>query len=170
MNHRRHQTGFTLIELLLYIALVGLLLSAVTGFFVTTIEARAKNQSITEVNEQGHYAMEQLTAAVRNATSITSPAAGTSSAGYTVVVPTASLSPTIASVTSGVLQIKEGAAAAVPLTNSKVQVSSLTVTNRSRSGTTGLLQISFTLSRVNDTGRNEYDYQRTFTTSVGVRP
>lgn len=170
MNTRSAQTGFTLIELLLYIVLVGTLLSAVTGFFLTTIEARVKNQSITEVNEQGHFAMEQLTSVVRNATTVTSPAVGASSAGFTATVPTASLSPTIVSVAGGVLQIKEGAAAAIALTSSKVQVTSLSVTNLTRSGTTGIVQVSFTLARINTTGRNEYDYQRTFTTSVGVRP
>lgn len=164
------QAGFTLIELLLYVALIGILLSSVTAFFGTTLDARLKNHSVSEVNDQGTFAMDAMVQAARNATSITSPVATASSSGFTVVVPTGSLSPTIFSVSGGVLQIKEGVGATVPLTNNKVTVSSLTVTNLTRSGTSGILQISLTLSRINPSGRNEYDYQRTFTTSVGLRP
>lgn len=170
MNRQTGQTGFTLIELLLYVALIGILLSAITSLFITTTEARVKNESIAEVDEQGAYAMEVIAQSVRNGTSITSPTAGVTAAGFTIVVPTGALSPTILSLASGALQIKEGAGATIALTNSNVQATSLSVTNLTRSGTTGIMQINFTLSRVNSTGRNQYDYQKTFTTSVGIRP
>lgn len=167
---RRSQQGYTLIELLLYIAMIGTLLGAVTIFFSVTTDARIKNQSISEVNDQGAFIMDSITQVVRNATSISGPAVGASGSQLTVAVPTASLSPTIFSVSGGVLQVKEGTANAVALTNSEVQVTSFSVTNLSRSGTKGVVQINFTLSRLNSSGRNEYDYQRTFTTSAGLRP
>lgn len=69
----------------------------------------------------------------------------------------------------GAAQIKEGAAAAIPITNSKVLVSNLSFKNLSRPGTPGIVQISFTISRANPNGRNEYSYEKTFTTSVAVR-
>jgi hypothetical protein len=96
--------------------------------------------------------------------------AGVSDSQLTVVVSTGSLSPTVFSLSGATLQVKEGAAAAVALTGSKIQVTSLTVKNLTRSGTSGIVQISMTLSLINTSGRNEYDYQRTFTTSVAVRP
>lgn len=70
---------------------------------------------------------------------------------------------------SGALRVKEGAAAAVPLTNSKVQVSGLTVQNLSRSGTPGVVRINFVISRINSTGRNEYDYQKAYTATAALR-
>ena len=75
-------------------------------------------------------------------------------------MPTGSLSPTVIDLSGTVLQVKEGAAAVVPLTGSKVQISGLTFKNLSRSGTTGIVQVSFTVQRVNTGGRNEYDYQK----------
>lgn len=166
---KEKQHGFTLIELLLYVAMLGVLLSAVAAFFITSVDARIKNQSITEVNEQGSLVMDQLTHIIRNATSISSPAAGTSSAGFSAVVPTGSLSPTVLSLASGTLQLQEGVGVAVPLTNSKVQVTNLTITNLTRPSTSPILQISFTLARVNPASLNSYSYTQTFTTSVGVR-
>ena len=113
--------------------------------------------------------MEQITQTIRNASGITSPAAGSSASSLTVTVPTPSFSPTVFSLASGVLQIKEGTGATVSLTNSKVQVTGLTFTNLSASGTNGIVRVSFTLSRVNPNNRNEYDYQKTFITSASLR-
>ncbi len=167
MTKRTH--GYTLIELLLYISMIGILLSAVTVFFATTADARIKNQTISEVNDQGAYVMDYIAQTIRNATDITAPTIGTSSASLTLTVPTGSLSPTIFSLNGTTLQVKEGTATAVSLTSSKVQVTAFTIKNLSRSSTNGLVQVSFALARINSGGRNEYDYQRTFTTSVALR-
>jgi Tfp pilus assembly protein PilW len=90
-----HQRGYTLIELLLYVAIVGALLTSVTYFFGTVTDARVKNQTILEVNEQGAAVMDYITQTIRNATSVTAPAIGVSGASLTLVVPTGALSPTV---------------------------------------------------------------------------
>jgi len=164
------QRGFTLIELLLYVAIVGTLLGALAVFFGMTAEARIRNQSLSEINQQGQYAMDIITGSLRNADSITLPVAASSGGTLTTVVPTASASPTVVTTTSNVLTIKEGAATAVPLTNSKVQATNLSIKNLTRSGTRGTVQVSFTLSRVNPNNRAEFDYARTFVTTVSLRP
>lgn len=169
LNQKTSCQGFTLIELLLYVAIVGSLLIAVSLFMALCLDARVKNQTISEVDQQGNLVMEQITQTIRNASGITSPAAGSSASSLTVTVPTPSFSPTVFSLASGVLQIKEGTGATVSLTNSKVQVTGLTFTNLSASGTNGIVRVSFTLSRVNPNNRNEYDYQKTFITSASLR-
>lgn len=70
---------------------------------------------------------------------------------------------------SGAAQIKEGVGSALPLTNSKVEVSGLTFKNLARAGTPGLVQISFTVSRKSDSAKNEFSYQKTFTSTAAVR-
>ncbi|HEX6462008.1 MAG TPA: prepilin-type N-terminal cleavage/methylation domain-containing protein [Candidatus Saccharimonadales bacterium] len=162
------QRGYTLIELLLYVVVISSLLTSITYFFGVIVEARVKNQTIAEVNDQGSATIDGITQTIRNATSISTPAAGASAASLTLVVPTGSLSPTIYSLNGTVLQIKEGTAANVALTSGDVQVSNLLFKNLTRAGTPGIVQVSFTLSRINPVGRNEYDYQKTFTTSVEV--
>lgn len=169
MARTNNTAGYTLIELLLYISLAGLLLVTLTVFFGMSVDARIKTQTVTEVNQQGSAAMEYIQQTVRNATSITSPAAGASAASITVVVPTASLSPTIFNLSGTVLQVKEGSAAAISLTNDNIAITNLTFTNLTRSGTPGAVRISFTVSRVNAGGRNEYDFSKTFTTTVAIR-
>lgn len=168
-NTKPLSQGFTLIELLLYVALIGILLGAVTSFFITSVDARVRNQSTVEVNEQGNFALERIAHVIRNASAITTPATGTTSSGFTATVPTGSLSPTILSVAGGVLQLKEGSAAATAITNSNVRVTSLSVANLTRAGAPSILQITLTLARYNPANQAAYSYSRTFTTSVGLR-
>lgn len=163
------QRGYTLIELLLYVTVVSSLLLVVTMFFGMSAEGRVKNQSISEVDQQGTFALNYIAQTLRTATLITTPTIGASANQITVTVPTVSLSPTIFSLSGTTLQVKEGAATAIPLTSSSVQVSNLTFKNLSRSSTNEIVQVSFTLSRVNNSGRNEFDYQKTFTTSAALR-
>lgn len=162
------EKGYTLLELLLYMVIVSVLLASVTAFFGATADARFKNQTISEINDQGQSIMDYMTQTIRNATSITTPAAAASGASLTLVVPTGSLSPTVFSLSGTTLQVKEGAAAAIALTNNDVRITSLTFTNLTRSGTSGNVQISFTLSYVNPNSHNEFDYQKTFTSSAEI--
>lgn len=160
--------GYTLIELLLYMVIVGSLLLGATAFFALAAGARVKNQSIVEVDQQGVYLMEYLTQTIRNASSITTPAAASSGSTLTLGVPTASLSPTTFALSGTTLQVTEGSNGAVSLTNNTVNVSNLTFTNLTRSGTNGVIRVSFTLARVNTIGTNDYDYTKTFTTSAAL--
>lgn len=168
-NFSIRQSGYTLIELLLYIAIISTLLVGITAFFGLSAEARIKDQSVTEVNQQGTAAMEYITQAVRNATSVSSPTAGGNDSSLILVVPTGSLSPTIFSLNGTVLQVQEASTAAVALTSAKVQVSGLVFKNLTRSGTNGAIQITFTVSRTSTSGRPEFDYQKTFTTTAEVQ-
>ncbi|HSX28913.1 MAG TPA: type II secretion system protein [Candidatus Saccharimonadales bacterium] len=163
------QAGYTLLELLLYVAIVGSLLTSVTYFFGVAVDARVKNQTISEVNEQGTAAMDYLTQTIRNATAISAPAAAASASALTVTVPTGSLSPTIFNLSgTSALQVQEGSGGQIPLTSNDVTISGLTFTNLTKSGTSGTVQVKFTVSRVNPSSRNEYDYQKTFTSSAEI--
>jgi len=162
----KKQHGFTLIEVLLYIVLSGMLLVVLVSLFTLSLNSRQKNQTITEVDQQGAAALEQITAALRSATAFTAPATGVTANSLTITVPTASLSPTVISLSGSTLQIKEGTATAVPITNSRVVVSNLSFQNLSRASTAGVMQVSFTVSHLNSLNRNEFEYQKTFTTSV----
>jgi prepilin-type N-terminal cleavage/methylation domain-containing protein len=168
MNRPHAQSGFTLIELLLYVMIVGSLLTGAVGLYAMTIDARIKTQSINEVNQQGAYIMDYITQTIRNASSVAAPAATNTGTSLSLTVPTSALSPTTFSLNADTLQVREGAGSAVPLSNSNVQLSALSIVNLSRSSTNEIVQISFTVSRVNTSGLNRYDYQKTFTSSAEV--
>lgn len=164
-KYKNNSNGFTLIELLLYTAIVGSLLIAIVAFLMLAIDSRVKNQTISEVDQQGIAVIEQITRAVRNANSISTPA---QAANGSLLSLNTSAGTIIFNESLGVIQIQEGASAAIALTNSKVQITNLQFNNLSRSGTKGIVKVSFTISRINTSGKNVYDYQKTFTTSVAV--
>jgi hypothetical protein len=153
----------------MYVSIVGSLLLGITLFYGVVNESRIKNQTVEEVEQQGALAMDYITQVLRNATSITTPAAAGTGATLTVVVPVGAQSPTTVNLSGGVLQTDEGASPTVALTNSMVQVSALSFRNLTRPGTPGVVQISFTVTRVNNANHQEYNYSESFTTTAALR-
>jgi len=163
------QSGFTLIELLLYVAISSVILLATSFFLQTLLESRIKNQTIAEVEQQGLHVMQIINQTLRNADIIDSPALGTSAASLSINTYTPTNNPTVFDLAGGAVRIKEGTASVVPLTNSRITASGLTFQNLSRTSTPGTIRIQFTLTHVNPSGRNEYNFSKTFTGSATLR-
>lgn len=170
IRKRRSGAGFTLVELLLYVALTTIMVGTISAFLFLMLQVRVKSQVINEVEQQGQQAMQRITQVIRKASDITVPAQGASGSSATLVVTPVGSSPTVFDLSAGALRITEGVGAPVVLTNSRVTASALTFTNVSRSVSSHDLRIQFTLTAVNSSGRNEYDYTKTFTTTAHVRP
>ena len=161
----KKQHGFTLIELLLYMIIVSSLLVGVTLFYATASDSRIKNQSISEVNQQGAFIMGKITQSIRNADNIVAPALAASDSILTIAVPTAALSPTTFSLSGTNILMKEGTGAEVALNSNTVQIQNLVFKNLSSSTAQGHIQVSFDVKRVNTNGRGAYDFQKTFVSS-----
>lgn len=161
--------GFTLVELLLSIGIASTVLSLTSVFLFNLLEAQTKNQSISEVEEQGRIVMQKITRAIGNAEAVTAPTPGASAPSLTLNVVDISDDPTIFDLLAGTLRITEGLGGASPLTNSRVTVSGLTFSNLSRPQTPGVVRFSFTLTTVNDSGRSAYNFSKTFYSSVNIR-
>jgi len=159
---KNYQKGFTLIELLLYIAIASIIVFTTASMLRFTLELRTKNQTIAEVEQEGAQVMQLITQTVRNATAISSPTIGASGASLSVDT-------TVFDLSGGSIRIKEGAGAAVNLTSSKITVSSLNFQNLSRVSTPNIVRVSFTVTYTNSSGRNEYDFTKSFYGSAGLR-
>ena len=166
---KKFNTGFTLIELLLSLSITSFILIMTTVFLSTLLESRVKNQTITQVEQQGLYVMQMITQTVRNATTINTPATGITTGTLSVNTITPALNPTTFDLSGDVIRIKEGGGNAIDLTNSRVTASDLTFQNLSRAGTPGTVRISFILTYKNNTGRNEYTFSKTFISSGTLR-
>lgn len=161
--------GFTLVELLLYISISTTVLLAGSLYMSTLLAARVKNQAIHEVEQQGLYAMNMISGSARNAELISSPSSGVSAGLLTLDVITAANDPTVYNLAGGKLTVKEGSAAAIPLTNDRVIMSGLSFQNLSAGGTPGTIRIRFTLSHTNPSNRQEYVYTKTFYGGTSLR-
>jgi len=162
--------GFTLIELLLYIAIISILLLAVSSFLSTLLEARIKNQTVAEVEQQGMQIMNIITQTTRNAARINNPTIGTSSSTLSINTYISTTTPTVFYVASSTVRMTEADGAAVDLNNARVMATNLLFWNFSRSSSTpGSIRIQFTLSSVNNSSRVEYNFSKTFTSTASLR-
>lgn len=168
-NISRSKSGFSLLELLLYVATSSIILLATSIFLSTLLESRIKNQTIAEVEQQGVQVMQIITQTIRNADTINSPSIGASSASLSLNTVLATTTPTVFDLSGGVVRVKEGTGAVVALTNQRVSVTNLSFSNFSRSGTPGVVNISFVISTVNNSGRNEYSFSRFFSGAAALR-
>lgn len=162
--------GFTLVEILLYLSLSATLLLSISFLLLMMFRGQTERQVIAEVEEQGQFALEVLTQAIRNADSITVPGTvGVSSTSLTLAMASSTVNPTVFTMTSGTLRIIKGTGASTLVTSSRVAMSGLSILNVSRTGTPGALRIQFTLTYVTSTNSQEYSYAQIFTGSATLR-
>lgn len=161
--------GFTLIEFILYISLLSILLLALSGFYGLVLRSRVKAQTIAEVEQSGVQIVQIISQSIRNASAINSPTTGNNATSLSLAVVNAGQSPTIFNLSGGVVQIKEGVATAIDLSNNRVTVSNLIFYNLSRASTPGIISFQFTVSKINASGRNELDFSKIFYASAALR-
>lgn len=165
----KNNKGFIFVELLLYVSILGVMILSVSAFLPLFMESRVKNQTISEVEQQGVQVMQAATQTVRNATTINTPTQGLSSASLSVNVADSAKNPTMFDLSSGVIRMKEGGGSPVSLTNSRVVVSNLSFQNLSGTDTPGTVRVQFTITHVNPEGRQEYNFSKTFYGSATLR-
>ncbi len=162
-KYLKEDKGYTLVELILYISLSAIMLLAISMMLSTFLESRIKNQVISEVDGEGTQIMQLMTQTIRNANSINSPSTGINDVSLSLSVVNPLKDPTVFSLSGNEIRIREGFDPAISLTNNlQVSASSLSFENLSRPLTPGTVGISFTLSYLNPSSRNEYNYSRTF--------
>lgn len=170
MTMLRSQKGFTLVELILYVSICSILLLTISSFLSFLLGARVRSQAITEVNQQGFQVMSLITQTIRNGRSIQVPSIGTSSSTLSITTGNAVLNPTVFDLSSTTVRIKEGSKTVVPLINSRVRLSALTFQNvSSASSTEKIIRISYTIDYLNQGGRSEYSFTKSFSGSATLR-
>lgn len=166
----KSQKGFSLVEMLLYVAISSIMLLSLSLLLSFLLSGRIKNQSITDVNQQGLQVMQLVTQTIRNARSVDAPAIGATSTSLSLTMPDPLLSPTVFDISNGVIRIKEGSSAVIPLTNSHVTISSFLFHNISATSSTDrIVRLSFRIDHTNPSGRNENSFTKTFTGSATLR-
>lgn len=160
--------GFTLIELLLYVGIASVILLVISLFINMLLQSRVKNNAIAEVEQQGSQAMYTILRVARNANSVTSPTIGLTGNTLTLTVPSPALTPSVVSLSNGELSLVEGINQPASLVNDSVTVSSLLFENLSQPGTVGTVRVSFVVTYKNPSGRNEYDFEKTFYGSATI--
>lgn len=155
--------GFTLIEIILYVALVSIILVAVTYFFIDATRSQARAYVIGEVNQNFRFCMDRMVRAIRQAEGI----AGLSSS--TLVLDNGS-DPDITiefDAPNNKVTYQVGAGSAIDLTTSQVLANGY-FADRSTSSTKNIL-IYLGLDFNNSGPDINYTYSASATTTVELR-
>ena len=70
---RRFLTGFTLTEVLVYVAVLSIIISAVSGFLIWTVRSNTKAKVMRETQDNARRAMEIMTYEIKEAKSVYTP-------------------------------------------------------------------------------------------------
>lgn len=164
------ERGFTTIELLLSLTIIGVFIASLSVFLQLVLESRARHEVALEVESIGAQVMQTITQAARNAESITAPSSGATATSLTLDVVSAAVDPTVFDLSGGVIRVTEGAGSAVNLTSSELTASSFNFQNLTpTSGSPGVLRVSFTLTAINTSTRQEFTYSETFYATASLR-
>lgn len=135
----RTQAGFTLVETIIYIGLLALALTSLMMIYVSGLQTNEIVSEEQAVSDDRRIAELQIRQRLESASTITTPASGTSSQ-LVFDSPTASESPVTISVVNEQLMMQLGSNPAVAITPSEIRVTSFQVTRLN--GSPASVQIS----------------------------
>jgi hypothetical protein len=121
--------GSSIFETIIYVALFVIIMGMLVTFLVNILRRTAKEEAMLEVNQNTLFAIDKASAVIRSAINVTDPADGATGSSLTLTMADLNLSPTVIAVTNGVLTMRQGTGAAVPLTSSGISITGFTVKN-----------------------------------------
>lgn len=163
------QKGFTLIEAILYVGISSLVIFAVSFFLIFLLQINIKNQTVAEIDSQSLFVIRLINQTIRNSINVEGPIPNESDSVLSLEMADSLKNPTDFFTENGVLYIKEGTSERVALTNSLVSLSELIFENYSVNSLKDSISFSFVLSRINNSGRNEYNYSKKFYGAASTR-
>ena len=157
--------AFTLIEILLYVGLVSIFSVVIVAFFVVISETNSKYTVAEEVESDGLSILETFDSYLSNGNTLTGLTFGTNSNTITFTSSVASVDPVTFQLSSGNLQIREGAGGNfINLNSNRVSVSNLIFSNFTPNGSLRpIIKYQFTLTSLNT---QNISYSKTYYGSI----
>ena len=171
---KNKRSAFTLIEIIIYIALLGIFLSAATISLWDIILGNVKSSVQQEVQESLRYSSYRILYEIRSATGFNA------SPGFPLnladdpdnilsLVASAPNYPVQMRVQNGILQIKRGTLDWGNATGSAVEVTNLTLSLIDDPTTKASIQFLLTIRYINPSGRSQWEKEATFQGSATLR-
>ncbi len=161
----KRAAGLTLIEIIIYVAIMGVMATALTMMTVNMIQLKSKSLVMQEVNSSLRFIADKISFEIKNAKSL--GAIGASS--ITLNTQDSTRNTTIFDLNTGNIRMTVGTSVA-SLNSNLVNISAFTVTNLS-SGTSKTANVNYVITGnyKNAGGRSEFTYSATVEGSSEVR-
>jgi len=168
-SNKRKKSAFTIIEFLIYFTILTTLILVVVSVSFQVIKSKTKLETTQNVTQNARLILEKIVDSIHNAESINSPSIGQSSNSLSLSFIDNFKNPTIFDVSSGVLRIKEGGGAIIPISSTTVLISDIIFTNMSYDNTHGTIRIQLTVNSSSTSVEQEYLHTETFYTTATIR-
>ena len=124
---KKNNLGFSLLEILIYVSIIAIVISAISGVFLSLAQGQAKADARAEINSNVRFALDKINQDILSASAIATPAAAGDVSNGSLVM---TISPTTVTycVVSGQVRRSAGGtcnSSAEPITSSTVKVDNL---------------------------------------------
>lgn len=166
MKTNHHQlSGFSLFEVIVYLAIIGVVMTAVLSIATQSILNRIKAEALHAVTATTRFALERMVQDVRAATEVDA----TDLTSNILTVTLADGTVRQYQVTTDQLVVSTNGATAVALTPTTVNITEFTLTDRTSFGS-NVNAVGITLAVENDAANPRPEYQAEFSLSTTVSP
>lgn len=164
----RYASAFTLIELVLYTGLLSVVFGLIIFFMDITLQSRAQQMSVSEVEYAGVFILSHIRASVQGAQSVESPDVGMPSS--VLQLSTGDSHSVSYKLQSGVLLFSDTNNVDIPVHSDKVVVKSIQFSNDDTlfGLTKNTVRIELVVGFNSPNTRKEFQYEQDFTTSVRI--
>jgi len=168
-------SGFTLVETLIYIAIIGMVVSAFVMFAFSILSTRNKTYVSQEVQANVRTALGIIDRTIKSSVgiNIASSTFGSDPGELYVVVDDITKNPTVFSLSEddGILRITESTSSPmiIPITGDEVKVTNLVFTNLTGSSTRKNIGVDMTVEYDNESNDPEFDYSQSIRTAISAR-
>jgi len=156
--------GFTLIELLVVVGVTGIVGIMVAGLFLSTLRTAAKTKALTEIKQNGDYAMAVMGRMIRNAKQVQSLCPGSGSA-IKILNPDEKTTEFICDSVNQRIASNSG----IFLTSDKLEIPSCSFTCQELSYKPAVITINFTLRKGDVALGKEFTAEIPFQLTVSTR-
>lgn len=164
-----YDKGMTLIEILLYLAILSIMIVAISAFMNLALQSRIKGQVIGEVEQSSAQALDIIIDSIRSSKTITSPTRGNSASSLNLVLPGVSQTVDFR-LNAGKIEMQNNGGGYSAITYDKLTITSLVFANTTATvGAEGSVKVSFRSDYINNSSRNEYSFGKTFQGAESLR-
>jgi prepilin-type N-terminal cleavage/methylation domain-containing protein len=169
-KNKKGECGMTLVETLISIAIMAILVLAVTSLLVNTSKSEKRNRIITEVEYQASAIIYEIAQSVRNSSAITSPAVGATSTSLTLALASIPAEdPTVFSAPAQTMLVSRAGGGDISLSSQAVIITNLLFENISAPDTKGAVRITLAVEANNPNNKPELEYSTSRTTTITLR-
>jgi type II secretory pathway pseudopilin PulG len=168
----KDQRGVTLVELVVYITIVGVIMVTMVSFMMNLITSRSKISAVSEVLANARLIQDRLNDAARHAEGINVGGStfGVDPGVLSLNMVDVGVDPTVFSLTSddGQFQINEADGGNVLVSSNDVKITNLVFSNLTTVEDIGIIQVKFTVTSINPSDSDLFDYAENFQTAIRI--